>query len=73
MSTEQDSGGRSFNEALLIDAAVTSQQVRISWNNLNWSVVDHGCVQLLTVLSTVCSAATSRPSAAVVREKKKKK
>jgi hypothetical protein len=59
--------------ALLTDATSTSQQVLISQNNSRLVGNDRGCVQLLTVLSTLCSAATSRRSAAVVRAEKKKK
>src|SRR6266481_3826129 len=59
--------------SLLTVAAVTSQQVLITHNNFSRAGNDRGCVQLLTVLSTPCSAPASRRSAKVVREKKKKK
>jgi hypothetical protein len=59
--------------ALLTVAAATSQQVRITPNNFGHAGEDRGCVQLLTVLSTHCSAAASRRSAEVVRAEKEKK
>jgi hypothetical protein len=59
--------------ALLTVAAVTSQQLRISSNKFRADARERGCVQLLAVLSTLCSAAASRRCAEVVGVQKKKK
>jgi len=59
--------------ALLTDALATSQQLPTTPNKFGDSDQDGGCVQLLAVLSTLCSASTSRRSAVVVRAEKKKK
>src|SRR5947209_2440120 len=63
----------SLKAAVLSVAAATSQQLRISSNKFRSDRHERGCVQLLAVLSTLCSAATSRRSAEVVGVEKKKK
>jgi hypothetical protein len=61
------------NGALLSDSAVTSQQLIITSNKFRADRHERGCVRLLAVLSTLCSAAVSRRSAEVVGVEKKKK
>jgi hypothetical protein len=58
---------------LLTNAAATSQQLQITPNNFCLFASDQGCLRLLTVLSTACSASARRRSAAVVGAEKKKK
>jgi hypothetical protein len=61
-----------FHLALLTDATATRQQLPITLNNFRLFACDQGCVPLLAVLSTPCSAATSGRSAGVVGEEKEK-
>ena len=61
-----------FHLALLTDATATSQQLPITHNNFRLFARDQGCVPLLAVLSTACSAAASGRSAGVVGEEKEK-
>src|SRR5260370_35821527 len=58
--------------ALLTDAAVTSQQLRITLNNFRLFACNQGCRSLLTVLSTTSSAAAFRAGVAVVGAQKEK-
>jgi len=61
-----------FHLALLTDATATSQQLPITHNNFRLFARDQGCVPLLAVLSTACSAATSGRGAGVIGEEKEK-
>lgn len=61
------------DRALLTAAAVTSQQLIITYNNSGLAGYERGCLQLLPMLSTACSADGFRRSAKVIRAEKKKK
>ena len=58
---------------LLTNATATSQQLRIMLNNFRLFACDQGCMRLLAVLSTACSAAARGRSTGVVGEEKEKK